>query len=533
MTELRATYRLQLGERLRLRARRASWCPTCATSASRTCTCRRRSRRARAPRTATTSSIPARSRASWAARRSSSRWSRPRARPGWASCSTSSRTTWRPTTRTASGRTARCGRSSSTSTRRPAATGASSTSTTSPRCARRTRRCSRRRTSWRCGWCARGVVDGLRIDHPDGLADPAGYLERLRDGGVEHVWVEKILDPGEHAARLAGRRHRRLRVPQRRLRAVRRPRGRGAADRPVGRGLGRRPALRRARRSRPSSSRRGRRSRRRSSGCCARRRSGWPGWSARWRRSPSTAPTSSRGRGSVADEDREAVAEAGLPALAGGAAAARGAGLGGVRHALPADDAAGDGQGRRGHGVLPLRAAAGFERRRRRPGPLLGVGRRLPRAATAERAERFPRNLLVTQTHDTKRSGDVRARIGALAGDAGRVRGARPHVALGLPLADVRRRARRRSSSCSSSRRCWACGRSPRSASQAYLEKAMREAKQHTTWIEPNEEHEAAVQSLRARPAHPPRLPARLRALPARRSPRRATAPRSASCCSS
>jgi len=38
-----------------------------------------------------------------------------------------------------------------------------------------------------------GVVDGLRIDHPDGLADPAGYLRRLRDAGVAHVWVEKIL----------------------------------------------------------------------------------------------------------------------------------------------------------------------------------------------------------------------------------------------------------------------------------------------------------------------------------------------------
>src|SRR5215218_2576390 len=34
------------------------------------------------------------------------------------------------------------------------------------------------------------IVDGLRIDHPDGLADPAGYLERLRDGGAAHVWVE-------------------------------------------------------------------------------------------------------------------------------------------------------------------------------------------------------------------------------------------------------------------------------------------------------------------------------------------------------
>jgi (1->4)-alpha-D-glucan 1-alpha-D-glucosylmutase len=35
-------------------------------------------------------------------------------------------------------------------------------------------------------------------------------------------------------------------------------------------------------------------------------------------------------------------------------------------------------------------------------------------AANAERARRFPQNLLVTQTHDTKRSGDARARIGAL-----------------------------------------------------------------------------------------------------------------------
>src|SRR5688572_18649369 len=47
------------------------------------------------------------------------------------------------------------------------------------------------------GLVREGLVDGLRIDHPDGLADPAGYLEALRDGGVAHVWVEKILDPGE------------------------------------------------------------------------------------------------------------------------------------------------------------------------------------------------------------------------------------------------------------------------------------------------------------------------------------------------
>ena len=43
----------------------------------------------------------------------------------------------------------------------------------------------------------RGLVDGLRVDHPDGLADPAEYLERLRSGGAERVWVEKILAPSE------------------------------------------------------------------------------------------------------------------------------------------------------------------------------------------------------------------------------------------------------------------------------------------------------------------------------------------------
>ncbi len=38
------------------------------------------------------------------------------------------------------------------------------------------------------------VIDGLRIDHPDGLADPFGYFKRLQDRGVRRVWVEKILN---------------------------------------------------------------------------------------------------------------------------------------------------------------------------------------------------------------------------------------------------------------------------------------------------------------------------------------------------
>jgi (1->4)-alpha-D-glucan 1-alpha-D-glucosylmutase len=42
-----------------------------------------------------------------------------------------------------------------------------------------------------------GLIDGLRIDHPDGLTDPAGYLRRLHDRAGVPVWVEKILQVGE------------------------------------------------------------------------------------------------------------------------------------------------------------------------------------------------------------------------------------------------------------------------------------------------------------------------------------------------
>jgi (1->4)-alpha-D-glucan 1-alpha-D-glucosylmutase len=45
---------------------------------------------------------------------------------------------------------------------------------------------------------AEGLVDGLRIDHPDGLADPRGYLTRLATA-TNGAWVvvEKILEAGE------------------------------------------------------------------------------------------------------------------------------------------------------------------------------------------------------------------------------------------------------------------------------------------------------------------------------------------------
>jgi (1->4)-alpha-D-glucan 1-alpha-D-glucosylmutase len=48
-------------------------------------------------------------------------------------------------------------------------------------------------------WFDEGLVDGLRVDHPDGLRDPKRYLDDLAalTGGA-YVLVEKILEPGEH-----------------------------------------------------------------------------------------------------------------------------------------------------------------------------------------------------------------------------------------------------------------------------------------------------------------------------------------------
>ncbi len=48
------------------------------------------------------------------------------------------------------------------------------------------------------GWVAAGQVTGLRVDHPDGLADPGAYLRRLA-AEAPSVWlvVEKILGPDE------------------------------------------------------------------------------------------------------------------------------------------------------------------------------------------------------------------------------------------------------------------------------------------------------------------------------------------------
>jgi (1->4)-alpha-D-glucan 1-alpha-D-glucosylmutase len=105
--------------------------------------------------------------------------------------------------------------------------------------------------------------------------------------------------------------------------------------------------------------------------------------------------------------------------------------------------------------------------------------------ANLERAERFPLHLLATQTHDTKRSGDVRARIGALAGMADEwAANARAWTFLDdsnenyLLLQTL-------------------VGAWPieRGRIEAYMEKALREAKVNTSWVDPNERHERAVRA--------------------------------------
>ena len=51
-------------------------------------------------------------------------------------------------------------------------------------------------------WLREGVLDGIRVDHPDGLRDPRQYFDRLRKE-AQDVWIlgEKILEPGEKLPR--------------------------------------------------------------------------------------------------------------------------------------------------------------------------------------------------------------------------------------------------------------------------------------------------------------------------------------------
>jgi (1->4)-alpha-D-glucan 1-alpha-D-glucosylmutase len=334
---------------------------------------------------------------------------------------------------------------------------------------------------------AEGAVDGLRIDHPDGLADPAGYLRRLRDAGVRHVWVEKILDPGEQlrdwpvegtvgyeflndVAALyvdpAGEAP--LTALWEEVSGDRRPFSEWASEAKLEQARGPfAPEVDRLRRAAP-----------RDVGGLERALASLPVYRTY------AEPWSGR----VADEDREALAEAGLPDS--------------LVRVLTLQERGWDAFVTRFQQTTPAVMAKGVEDtafyRYARLLALNDVGGDPSRfgisvsdfhEANRVRAERFPHNLLVTQTHDTKRSGDVRARIGALASMpeewAAHVRRWLGATAELEGPDDVERYFVFQT----------LVGAWPLEAErlEAYMEKALREAKRRTNWIEPDEEHEAAV----------------------------------------
>jgi (1->4)-alpha-D-glucan 1-alpha-D-glucosylmutase len=113
-------------------------------------------------------------------------------------------------------------------------------------------------------------------------------------------------------------------------------------------------------------------------------------------------------------------------------------------------------------------------------------------AGCLERVERFPENLLTTMTHDAKRSADVRARIVGL---SWMPEAWREEVERWFELASALR-----------------SGEAPDAVEQyflfqtlvgvwpmeverieSYMEKALREAKRNTAWVDGNEEWESAV----------------------------------------
>jgi (1->4)-alpha-D-glucan 1-alpha-D-glucosylmutase len=336
------------------------------------------------------------------------------------------------------------------------------------------------------------VIDGIRIDHPDGLADPAAYLERLRDHGVDRVWIEKILDPGEHLRdwpvsgtvgyeflndvctlfvdpageapltslwqQVSGDTRSFGEVAhEAKLEQVRGPFAQDVERLLREDGQSSRPELEHALASLPV-----------------------------YRTYVDPAA------GRVSDEDRHAIAESGMDsAIAAMLLLERDAQPGFVtrfQQTTPAIMAKGveDTAFYRYNRLIALNDVGGDPSR-------FGIDVERFHAANRERAERFPLNLLTTMTHDAKRSADVRARIGALASMPSDWQA---HVERWFELTED---LRSDDGAPDDVERYFIfqtlVGAWPIASEriEEYLEKALREAKRNTNWVEPNHEWEAAV----------------------------------------
>jgi (1->4)-alpha-D-glucan 1-alpha-D-glucosylmutase len=148
-------------------------------------------------------------------------------------------------------------------------------------------------------------------------------------------------------------------------------------------------------------------------------------------------------------------------------------------------------------------------------GDLGRFGRPVPElhAANAEREARWPRSLLTTSTHDTKRGEDVRARLAALSECPGRW----------WPLAGRWTERFAGAVDPADALVLWQTmvGAWPleRDRCLAYMEKAIREAGLHTTWSDPDTAYEAAVRRLVERAYADPALLAELEELVAAVAP--------------
>jgi (1->4)-alpha-D-glucan 1-alpha-D-glucosylmutase len=345
---------------------------------------------------------------------------------------------------------------------------------------------------------ADGTVDGLRIDHPDGLADPVGYLARLRAEGVEHAWVEKILEPGEKlredwpvdgtvgyeflndvaALFVDPGGEAALDAVWSELAGDRRPFGEVAFEAKLEQAAGVfRPDVERLARELDREV---------------------PGGLEGLERALSSLPVYrtyvDAVGGVVADADRQAIREAGLAEP--------------LARLLLLEDPAPASFVTRFQQTTPPVMAKGVEDtafyRYARLLALNEVGGDPSRfglsvdafhRANLERLERFPRNLLVTQTHDTKRSGDVRARIGALAGMTDEwTMQVRRWFEINAPLRSGGAPDRVEEYMIYQT----LVGAWPLEPERldAYMEKAMREAKRNSSWAQVDDDWEGRVKAF-------------------------------------